>query len=376
MMQYLDDKYSDPVKDELLDLVLTEGPRFRTTYIDQDKVGQVKKRAVAKAELMSLPATANSSTPQQPGPAVQVRQVEAQPPPKKKMTLAAFFKKNTPVASPHQLEAVKIETELTTYLFTPEGISSDEDESLSDEEYVPDSGRESESSVELAIHPKIPDVANKGKACAGEKHENAVTGMMAVDGDDDEVVEEAANICTIPAGSDFIMCYSVAPGFFSYRDPNSGTFYIQDLCETLKQHGPTMEFTEILTLVNMKVSRLGRDFNNIKQMPCFTSMLTKKLYFRLEEYMMNHTRRGKALIFNHETFVKSKDRYGTNKDRDNIIKRFQALGFEVNSYNDQRKAEVLEEIRKAASDNHADADCFACIFLTRGDEGEIKAYDD
>ncbi|XP_046724696.1 uncharacterized protein LOC124398485 isoform X1 [Silurus meridionalis] len=120
MMQYLDDKYSDPVKDELLDLVLTEGPRFRTTYIDQDKVGQVKKRAVAKAELMSLPATANSSTPQQPGPAVQVRQVEAQPPPKKKMTLAAFFKKNTPVASPHQLEAVKIETELTTYLFTPE----------------------------------------------------------------------------------------------------------------------------------------------------------------------------------------------------------------------------------------------------------------
>ncbi|XP_046724719.1 caspase-6-like [Silurus meridionalis] len=118
------------------------------------------------------------------------------------------------------------------------------------------------------------------QACAGEKHENAVTGMMAVDGDDDEVVEEAANICTIPAGSDFIMCYSVAPGFFSYRDPNSGTFYIQDLCETLKQHGPTMEFTEILTLVNMKVSRLGRDFNNIKQMPCFTSMLTKKLYFR------------------------------------------------------------------------------------------------
>ncbi|XP_046724648.1 caspase-6-like isoform X2 [Silurus meridionalis] len=121
------------------------------------------------------------------------------------------------------------------------------------------------------------------QACAGEKHENAVTGMMAGDSDDDEMVEEAANIYTIPAGSDFIMCYSVAPGFFSYRDPNSGTFYIQDLCETLKQHGPTMEFTEILTLVNMKVSRRnadGKDFKNKKQMPCFTSMLTKKLYFR------------------------------------------------------------------------------------------------
>lgn len=71
-------------------------PRFRTTYIDPDKVEQVKKTQ------LSLPAPANYSTPQQPGPAVQVRQEEAQPSPKKKMTLAAFFKKNAPVSAPHQ----------------------------------------------------------------------------------------------------------------------------------------------------------------------------------------------------------------------------------------------------------------------------------
>ncbi|XP_053477938.1 caspase-6-like [Ictalurus furcatus] len=121
------------------------------------------------------------------------------------------------------------------------------------------------------------------QACAGDKYEDAVTGMMAGDSDDEEEVEEAANIYTIPAGADFLMCYSVAEGFVSFRDIESGTFYIQDLCETLQQYGSTMEFTELLTLVNLKVSRRtadSQDFRNKKQMPCFTSILTKKLYFR------------------------------------------------------------------------------------------------
>ncbi|KAJ4925641.1 hypothetical protein JOQ06_018366, partial [Pogonophryne albipinna] len=69
VMRYLDDKYSDSVKDELLDMSSLVDPRFRTTYIDPDKVEPVKKRAVA--EMMSLPAPANNSTPQQPGTAVQ-----------------------------------------------------------------------------------------------------------------------------------------------------------------------------------------------------------------------------------------------------------------------------------------------------------------
>ena len=62
---------------------------------------------------------ANNSTPQQPCTAVQVRQEDAQPPPKKKMTLAAFFKKNA-VSSPNQSEEEKIETEMKSYLLTPD----------------------------------------------------------------------------------------------------------------------------------------------------------------------------------------------------------------------------------------------------------------
>ncbi|XP_049441769.1 zinc finger BED domain-containing protein 4 [Epinephelus fuscoguttatus] len=116
ILLYLENKYSNPVTDELLDMSSLMDPRFRTTYIDPGKVEQVKnKRAVT--ELLSLPA--EKSTPQQPGPAVQVRQ-EAQPPPNKKMTLASFIKKSMPVPSPHQSEGGKVETKLATYLLTPE----------------------------------------------------------------------------------------------------------------------------------------------------------------------------------------------------------------------------------------------------------------
>lgn len=51
------------------------------------------------------------------------------------------------------------------------------------------------------------------QACAGEKREDAVTGMMAGGSADvEEEVEEGANIYTIPAGADVLLCYSVAQG--------------------------------------------------------------------------------------------------------------------------------------------------------------------
>ena len=84
---------------------------------------------------------------------------------------------------------------------------------------------------------------------------------------------------------DFV-CVCVCSGYFSFRDPNKGSWYIQDLCEALHQCGGSLEFTELLTLVNSKVAKRYvekcRDKNAIgkKQIPCFVSMLTKKLYFR------------------------------------------------------------------------------------------------
>ncbi|XP_061626780.1 caspase-6-like [Phyllopteryx taeniolatus] len=126
------------------------------------------------------------------------------------------------------------------------------------------------------------------QACRGDKHDNPVVAYDAVDSElqTNEVVVDASAVHTLPAGADFIMCYSVAEGYYSHRDTVNGSWYIEDLCELLRKYGDSLEFTELLTLVNRIVSErsvlASRDSESIgkKQVPCFASMLTKKLYFR------------------------------------------------------------------------------------------------
>ncbi|XP_062851378.1 caspase-6-like isoform X2 [Trichomycterus rosablanca] len=113
------------------------------------------------------------------------------------------------------------------------------------------------------------------QACAGSKKDDPVTPMVG--GAIHTGIKDPV-LYTLPTGADFLMCYSVTEGFVSYRDPESGGLYIQELCKALEEHGSTLEFTELLTLVSMSVSRL--EPLEKKQMPCFTSMLTKKLYFK------------------------------------------------------------------------------------------------
>ncbi|MCJ8730164.1 hypothetical protein PDJAM_G00180970 [Pangasius djambal] len=139
---------------------------------------------------------------------------------------------------------------------------------------------------------KCPSLVGKPKifilqACRGDKHDDPVTPMDVVDSKEvNQVVVDAGVLQTLPAGADFIMCYSVAEGFYSHRETLNGSWFVQDLCELLHQYGPTLEFTELLTLVNRKVSHRSvgkcKDLSAIgkKQVPCFASMLTKKLYFR------------------------------------------------------------------------------------------------
>ncbi|XP_053317467.1 caspase-6 isoform X2 [Spea bombifrons] len=126
------------------------------------------------------------------------------------------------------------------------------------------------------------------QACRGNQHDEPVTFMDAPDAatEVNTVEVDAASVYTLPAGADFIMCYSVAEGYYSHRETIYGSWYIQDLCEILRTYGRTLEFTELLTLVNRKVSMRSvencADRNAIgkKQVPCFASMLTKKLYFK------------------------------------------------------------------------------------------------
>ncbi|XP_066240903.1 caspase-6 isoform X2 [Saccopteryx leptura] len=128
------------------------------------------------------------------------------------------------------------------------------------------------------------------QACRGSQHDVPVIPLDAVDHRTDRpkanVTEvDAASVYTLPAGADFLMCYSVAEGYYSHRETVNGSWYIQDLCEMLRKFGSSLEFTELLTLVNRRVSQrrvdicMDRSAIGKKQVPCFASMLTKKLHF-------------------------------------------------------------------------------------------------
>ncbi|XP_074089748.1 caspase-7 [Macrotis lagotis] len=91
--------------------------------------------------------------------------------------------------------------------------------------------------------------------------------------------------CKIPVEADFLFAYSTVPGYFSWRNPGKGSWFVQALCSVLNDHGKSLEIMQILTRVNYIVAMDFESqsdnptFNEKKQIPCIVSMLTKELYF-------------------------------------------------------------------------------------------------
>lgn len=79
--------------------------------------------------------------------------------------------------------------------------------------------------------------------------------------------------------------FSPSEGYYSWRSPGSGSWFVQALCSILNEHGKSLEILQILTRVNNRVARHFQShsddplFHEKKQIPCVVSMLTKELYF-------------------------------------------------------------------------------------------------
>ncbi|XP_005092532.1 caspase-3 [Aplysia californica] len=90
----------------------------------------------------------------------------------------------------------------------------------------------------------------------------------------------------IPIEADCLFCYSTVPGYYSWRNNQDGSWFIQALCIVLENYSTKMELMHMLTHVNRIVayefaSCTDKEFSeNMKTMPCILSMLTRYVYFR------------------------------------------------------------------------------------------------
>lgn len=89
----------------------------------------------------------------------------------------------------------------------------------------------------------------------------------------------------LPIEADFLFAYSTVPGFYSWRNGANGSWFIQALSEALEKMDGSIEIRKLLTVVNRKVAQNfqsnnpdNKDFHQMKQIPCITSMLTKDLF--------------------------------------------------------------------------------------------------
>ncbi|XP_063742293.1 E3 SUMO-protein ligase ZBED1-like [Eleginops maclovinus] len=130
ILAYLNEKYADEDTDDLLDIASLLDPRFRTKYMDKEKVEQVLRRATR--EIVSLVQAQQDTLSGAAGAAAAAAEAEPVPAPeeKRKKTLASFFKRQststTSSSSSTVSEEESVKMELTVYLQTTE-VDSDAD---------------------------------------------------------------------------------------------------------------------------------------------------------------------------------------------------------------------------------------------------------
>ncbi|KAM4835781.1 caspase-8 [Thomomys bottae] len=128
-----------------------------------------------------------------------------------------------------------------------------------------------------------PSLAGKPKiffiqACQGQNYHKAVP--VDTDSEEDLEIDSESQKKYIPDEADFLLGMATVTNCVSYRDPVKGTWYIQSLCQNLRERCPQGDdILTILTKVNYEVSEKTDQKNMAKQMPQPMFTLRKKLFF-------------------------------------------------------------------------------------------------
>lgn len=129
---------------------------------------------------------------------------------------------------------------------------------------------------------RCPTLVGKPKlffiqACQGSRFDSGV--LVSTDALD------AAHYFKIPTYADFMIAYSTLPGFYSFRNTEKGAWFIRALVEVLHDYHHQFDLLSMMTIVCHKISyyfssnAANPEQTGMKQVPCITSMLTRRVFF-------------------------------------------------------------------------------------------------
>ncbi|KAG7472083.1 hypothetical protein MATL_G00104840 [Megalops atlanticus] len=115
--------------------------------------------------------------------------------------------------------------------------------------------------------------------CAGGADDQTDAIPMSSSSDSLSMSDEPDARATLPTPSDILVSYSTFPGYVSWRDTLSGSWYVETLDRILEENAATSDLVTMLMMVNHEVSQNSAK-GLYKQMPGSFSFLRKLLYFQ------------------------------------------------------------------------------------------------
>ncbi|NWX72000.1 CASP9 protein, partial [Alca torda] len=117
----------------------------------------------------------------------------------------------------------------------------------------------------------LVDCDSPGDEALGGSLESDATPFWTLAGGTDE----PDAVASLPTPSDILVSYSTFPGFVSWRDALSGSWYVETLDNVLEQYAHSEDLLNMLLRVANAVSAKGR----YKQIPGCFNFLRKKFFF-------------------------------------------------------------------------------------------------